>query len=1164
MNTVIKVEDSSVHRGPLIYKRLTGLCGAINNIYTYKEVHTNTHSSSIHSFVEFCKPASVERAHGLHLDCVYICAMNRDLEEEYHGIAHCAEARFMQDAGLVIKVEDASPNHGTTVHERLTALCGEIHETYVYRRDFELSGVTTHSFIKFKEARGVMRACALCLEGVTIRALTPALEKQYRDVVREAPFSTKEACNTSIRSSSWVRAPASAQITETHDQHNTRLRKRSSQGTPAGSVPAPTQRQDCGLANLPSKDLRSGVSVRAVCTSEQQDIQDAFHESCGPIRHINQSKAVSPPPNNDPHSFAEFKDSSLEDVEIQSVGCDSPGLKESFLHAVSNNSTVKPSLTVQMSKTTSLSQPPIFPWKLPASSSSNARQSMSAPANGSASAPATNSFPWASVVPIPAPERSAFVLSKQPPPKIEEHKMHKIPKGFRKTADVIQPGFIIPDAAQDTMHAIADARATVTELSQATAKRMRLERTSDYKIQSDKREKTAVDHVGDCSINENANTGKELGWTVPRALTHPQTNKFRDDVFELLSHDFQAFGTLPVSPVVPTSPSAVPASMLAYGSSILPVSSSASKNTDLTSRFRQMTMVPCSVTSSSTTSVSEPTGKKASTKVTYPSLWTPAARISTATSTHTSLLACPMSMPASTAGWTPSQSTDALPWTSIGSAFSLPRSPLASNLADPVEMALVKSKQNMTADDSAPQSTIFDSSEATATLVKFGDRLDFDYLEVQRAIDTESVFQSISPGAVNHSCGAITKSKDGSHSEARRKKIKGACIYGHTGKENMYKTGMKRKVVAADGQALEHGSVLHSELPEEERNMQLVYPESQPLSTPQSLTSATILLKKASTPRRNSSEVQHLKLEPEPTPTPNCLIPATVPLSRPAFVSPFASVPVATSIPIMQSESSNLSGSTQFTVIQTTTRTSFTLQTNLTLAIYGEVVNYDLNTLDPEPRTIIEMLKMSASERDKWMVIGCYYMNKGMPEAAIKVVQTMIRVMRGRGMQDADLKPAFLLLFNCETLLCKMVLAKESRRTECSDGHARKALEWLRKIYNDVNLPLSSAEQEANAMRSMPSPKLTSLARHTVDSMGPMPAIPPPTSPTAFLSHLQQLEEELKQLREDKHNLTEELSTVCAAKRLLEEDTNVERNVRRRLERELCVEHHGRWPARYR
>ncbi|KAF7969494.1 hypothetical protein HWV62_27243 [Athelia sp. TMB] len=894
-NTVIKVEDSSMHRGPLIYKRLTGLCGAINNIYTYKEVHTDTHSSIVHSFVEFCNSASVDRAYGLHLDCVHIRAMNRDLEEEYHGIAHCAQARFMQDAELVVKVEDASPNHGTTVHERLTALCGEI-------RDYELSGITTHSFIKFKEARSVMRACALCLEGVTIRALTPALEKQYRDVVREAPSSAKEACNTSIRSSTWFRAPASVQVTKTQDQHNTRLRKRSSQGTSTGPVPALAQKQDHGLANLRSEDPRSVVSVRAVCTSEHQGIQDTFHESCGPIRHTNQ---CSPPSDNVTHSFAEFKDvqkapsachHSLKDVEIQSLGCDSPDLKDSLLHAVSNDSTVMPSSTVPMSKTTSLSQPPIFPWKLSASSSSNARKSMFAPANGSASAPSTNSFPWASAVPIPAPERSAFVLSKQPPPKIEAHKMHKILKRFEKTAEVIQPGFIIPDAAQGTMHAIADARATVDELN-------------------------------------------------------------------------------------------------------------------------------------------------------------------------------------------------------------------------------------------------------------------LDYPEVQRAIHTESVFQPISPGAVNNSCGAITKSKDATYSEARGKRIRRALIYEHTGKENTYKARMKRKVAMAGEQALQHGAALHSELREEDHNMQLACPEPQPLSTPRSLTSATILLQKASTPKRNVPESQRLKLEPKLTPTPNCLIPVTVPLSRPAIVSPLASVPASTSsIPMMQSEISTFSRSTQFKVIETTTGPSFTLQTNLTLAIYGEVVNYDLNTLDPEPRTIIEMLKMSASERDKWMVIGCYYRNKGIPEAAIKVVQTMIRVMKGRGVQDADLKPAFLLLFDCETLLCKMVLAKESRRSECSDEHARKALEWLHKIYNDVNLPLSVAEREASSMLSMPSPKLTSPARHTADSMGPIPAVSPPTSPTAFLSHLQQLEEELKQLREDKQNLIEELSTVCAAKRLLEEDTNIERNVRRRLERELYVE----------
>ena len=161
-------------------------------------------------------------------------------------------------------------------------------------------------------------------------------------------------------------------------------------------------------------------------------------------------------------------------------------------------------------------------------------------------------------------------------------------------------------------------------------------------------------------------------------------------------------------------------------------------------------------------------------------------------------------------------------------------------------------------------------------------------------------------------------------------------------------------------------------------------------------------------------------------------------------------------------------------------------------------------------------------------------------------------------MTGADLKPAFLMLFNCETQLYKMVRAKETHRTERSEEHARKALEWLHKVYND-DLPFPAGERETSIVLGMPSSKLTSPARQTANSSISIPAAPLVTSATASLSHLQQLGEELRQLRDDKHHLVEELSTVRAAKHLLEEDMNVERNVRRRLERELRSEPRARW-----
>jgi hypothetical protein len=70
---------------------------------------------------------------------------------------------------------------------------------------------------------------------------------------------------------------------------------------------------------------------------------------------------------------------------------------------------------------------------------------------------------------------------------------------------------------------------------------------------------------------------------------------------------------------------------------------------------------------------------------------------------------------------------------------------------------------------------------------------------------------------------------------------------------------------------------------------------------------------------------------------------------------------------------------------------SFTLNTRLVMTLCDEPISYDLETLEDDPTAIMDLLKATSSERDKWMVVGCHYRRKGNFKAAILVVRTMVQ-----------------------------------------------------------------------------------------------------------------------------------------------------------------------------
>ena len=69
---------------------------------------------------------------------------------------------------------------------------------------------------------------------------------------------------------------------------------------------------------------------------------------------------------------------------------------------------------------------------------------------------------------------------------------------------------------------------------------------------------------------------------------------------------------------------------------------------------------------------------------------------------------------------------------------------------------------------------------------------------------------------------------------------------------------------------------------------------------------------------------------------------------------------------------------------------SFTLETCLIMKLCGEYISYDLDSLEDDPGVIINLLRASASERDKWMTVACHYRRNGNLGATIEVVTSML------------------------------------------------------------------------------------------------------------------------------------------------------------------------------
>ncbi len=67
------------------------------------------------------------------------------------------------------------------------------------------------------------------------------------------------------------------------------------------------------------------------------------------------------------------------------------------------------------------------------------------------------------------------------------------------------------------------------------------------------------------------------------------------------------------------------------------------------------------------------------------------------------------------------------------------------------------------------------------------------------------------------------------------------------------------------------------------------------------------------------------------------------------------------------------------------------IQTILPMILRDKPISFDLHTLEDDPRSIIELLCATSSDRDKWMIVGAFYRRKGNVHAALIVVTTMVK-----------------------------------------------------------------------------------------------------------------------------------------------------------------------------
>ncbi|KAG6901062.1 hypothetical protein C0995_001293 [Termitomyces sp. Mi166 len=211
-------------------------------------------------------------------------------------------------------------------------------------------------------------------------------------------------------------------------------------------------------------------------------------------------------------------------------------------------------------------------------------------------------------------------------------------------------------------------------------------------------------------------------------------------------------------------------------------------------------------------------------------------------------------------------------------------------------------------------------------------------------------------------------------------------------------------------------------------------------------------------------------------------------------------------------------------------------------SFYGEDFTYDLNTLEQDPKPVVELLKATESERGNWMMVGAHYRRAGNPKAAISVIETLISFMTAQGTPEGDLKPAYLLLSGCETDMAKRV---KLVRPSDAEEHYKRSQRLLQKVYG--TLETSDSQQWQQSRRASVSRTLLPVqSRQEPHPISTNDNIPKEGSPINA-----RLERELRLLRKERNERNTLLAELRAAKHKLEDDFGHEYRGRRRLLRDF-------------
>ncbi|CAK5281757.1 unnamed protein product [Mycena citricolor] len=176
----------------------------------------------------------------------------------------------------------------------------------------------------------------------------------------------------------------------------------------------------------------------------------------------------------------------------------------------------------------------------------------------------------------------------------------------------------------------------------------------------------------------------------------------------------------------------------------------------------------------------------------------------------------------------------------------------------------------------------------------------------------------------------------------------------------------------------------------------------------------------------------------------------------------------------------------------------------ISMRLCGETISLDLKTLTGEPASVIELLRMTSSDRGNWMTVGAYYRHIAHPEASRSVLSAMLEVFEQPDTSTHDLNPVFLLLSGCEMDLNKA--ARRKGNAAKADEHLKNAQNWLQRVYGTFSQSLligPSLGEKTEPVSIPTAPRSLSRSRNT------SPGLPSrPTSDSRIFEREMQLLQE--------------------------------------------------------